>query len=74
MTDVSAARLGIQHADRLPPQTALPVGAPAGSPNRTGDAPRVEGVAFVTHIHPALAEPLLLLALAGWLRLVSGLG
>ena len=71
---VSAERVRRPHAVSLLRQPAPPVVAPAGTPSRTGNAPRAEECGTMTRIHPALAEVLLLLALAGWLRLASGLG
>jgi hypothetical protein len=72
-TDALAERVRIPHAGGQPQQSGPLVGTPVGTPSRTGSAPRSEGGAFVRCIHPALAEPLLLLALAGWLRLAGGL-
>ena len=46
----------------------------SGTPTRTESALRAEEGAAVRRIDPTLAELLLLLALAGWLRLASGFG
>ena len=55
-------------------QPAPPVVVLAGTPSRTGSTPRAEEGGAVRRIDPSLAELLLLLAFAGWLRLACGLG
>ena len=62
------------HAVSLLRQPAPPVVAPVGTPSRIGSVPRAAEGEAVRRIDPELAELVLLFALAGWLRLASGLG
>jgi len=52
----------------------MPTLASVGNPNCTGSLSRTRESDGVKRIDPDLAELLLLLALAGWLRWASGLG
>ncbi|MGO9999090.1 MAG: hypothetical protein ACLPKW_15310 [Acetobacteraceae bacterium] len=69
-----AERVCVPLAVNLQRHPMLSTLAPLGTPSRTGSPPRTGGGAGVKRIHPALAELLLMLALAAWLRLASGGG
>jgi hypothetical protein len=71
---VSVERVCVLHAVSLLRQHSLPAMAPVGTPIRTGGVPRACEGGCMRRIHPAVVELLLLLALAAWLWLASGLG